>query len=81
MFHNLESEWQMVVCNLKEIPKYYDFLQTNVLEDRYEATFIFKLEWQVIIEYCTLLLPYIERKGTQFSLHVLLGPQKEYWKK
>lgn len=44
MFHNLESERQMVVFNLKEIPKYYDFLQTNVLEDRYEATFIFKLE-------------------------------------
>ena len=43
MLHNLESERQMVVFNLKEIPK-YDFLQTDVLEDRYEATFIFKLE-------------------------------------
>lgn len=67
----------MAVFNLKEIPKYYDSLQTDVLEDRYEANFIFKLESQVVIEYFILLLPYIEKKGMKFSLHVLLGPPKE----
>lgn len=41
MFHNRESERQVLALNLIEISKYYDSFQTDILQNKYEVNFYF----------------------------------------